>query len=447
MAEDREGSRIDAPNDQETHAQDESAQKEVLPVPNQKEIVFDPDTMPQAVYPRGVPGYYGYYKPRPQPEPQPPHLQSQTEQPTNIQPADQQQVPFQFPDRPYPVRQFTEPASAPPSASSSYSPSQHQDGAFQKPIPITPAEKAPSSQKARRICGLAARTFYLVAGVVAVIIIAAVVGGAVGATVSRHSRSSSDTSTNSTGGFGGDGWENDTSGTETDLLYDSRLAAVNWTDADDLIHYAVFSQDIANSIMVSLWDADNQTWAAVNVSAALEDAGTPINVKERSPLAAVSTGPPDYTFEMHMYFLTPMDTVGEIYTTDLEGENWSTGDLMDAPNKTTSETSDLAAVWHRCDVGCAGYIYVAYEDDAQAINILNSSDWTINDTQLFDGYQIDPESGLAMIPFISDSGKEGMYPGELRLYWDSSADINELKFNTSAVWEGGKLNEADGYLK
>ncbi|EON99528.1 hypothetical protein UCRPA7_4930 [Phaeoacremonium minimum UCRPA7] len=189
--------------------------------------------------------------------------------------------------------------------------------------------------------------------------------------------------------------------------------------------------------MVSLWDADNKTWAAVNVSAALEDAGTPISVKERSPLAAASTGPPDYTFEMHLYFLTQTDNVGEIYTTDPAGKNWSTGDLMKSPSKTAAETSDLAAVWHRCAVGCAGYIYVAYEDDDQAINVLNSSDWTRTDTQLFDGYQIDPESGLAMIPFISDSGKEDMNPGELRLYWDASADLNELKFNMSAVWEGG----------
>ncbi len=163
----------------------------------------------------------------------------------------------------------------------------------------------PRSEKpGRRIGGVAARTFWVVA-VVALIIISAVGGGAVGESLAHRSANASPPpstpppASSSSSSSSSPGTPNEASV----LNANSRITAVNWSDPNSFSHYAVFSQDRYNSVMVSLWDSQNQTWTAVNISKALDRAGDPINVKPGSALASASTGSPNWPFQMNLYYL------------------------------------------------------------------------------------------------------------------------------------------------
>ena len=154
------------------------------------------------------------------------------------------------------------------------------------------------------------------------------------------------------------------------------MAAVNWTDEARFTHYAVFAQDDTNSLLVSLWDSQNQTWSATNISDATSQAESPIKAKSGTPLAAVSAvgvGPNNQSAQMNLYFLTPSNIISEVVSQD--GRSWRLGDLPKTAPRTVDEDSALAAVWHRCKAGCTENVYVAYLSDGQC-NSLNSTDWS-----------------------------------------------------------------------
>lgn len=257
--------------------------------------------------------------------------------------------------------------------------------------------------KGKRICGLAARTFWIIAALVGLGLVAAIVGGAVGGTLSKNN--SKDSSAEQDKGQGGGSGQNSTT-TEpnTVLLGDSRIAAANWTDQGQYVHYAVVTQDKYSNLLGSFWDTQNQTWSSVNISAILTKSGSPIAAKPGTPLALASTGYPGWRFQLNVYYLTPSNGVGEIYTGDLQGRQWGVGALVKEAPKVAAPDSQLAALWHRCPYGCSNQLYILYEDDKNVLNLLNSSDWTPTKSIL---QGLDPSSGLALVPFIFDGGSNG----------------------------------------
>jgi hypothetical protein len=307
---------------------------------------------------------------------------------------------------------------------------------------LTPSTN-PETQKERRTrFGLAPKTFWIIVAAVSLGIVAAVVGGAVGGTLSNRKSSEPAAQPTASAVPGGDAPPPDpvTNGTVR-LLDSSKVAAVNWTDGNSFSHYAVYSQDSTNSLMVSLWDSQNQTWTAVNISNAFLLAGTPIEAKAGTPLAAVSTGPPYWPFQMDLYYLTPSNNIREVYTRDMDGRRWGVGDLGKTP-KTADEDSALASVWHRCGSGCSQLIYVVYVSNGR-IQLLNGSDWT-QTTPLVD---VDSGSPLALFPFTdfdasnpnnpTDKPKYPTDNRELRLDYQDGGTLNELKYSFANGWMGG----------
>lgn len=241
-----------------------------------------------------------------------------------------------------------------------------QDGYGQSSPP--PEEKP----KGKRICGLAAKTFWIIAALVGLGLIAAIVGGAVGGTLSKNNKKddSADQDTDSGNGGGGNGQNSTTTTPDTVLLADSRVAAANWTDQAQYVHYAVVSQDKYNFLLASFWDSQNQSWSSVNISRILTKSGSPISVKPGTPLALASTGAPGWRFQLNIYYLTPSNGVGEIWTTEPQGRQWGVGALVKEEPKVAAENSQLTAIWHRCDYGCAQQLYIIYEDDKNVLNLL-----------------------------------------------------------------------------
>ncbi|OIW30306.1 hypothetical protein CONLIGDRAFT_681082 [Coniochaeta ligniaria NRRL 30616] len=334
---------------------------------------------------------------------------------------------------------------------------QHQAPEYYKPEGTTPApyydpkqqytsetvglNSLEGQRERRKKCGLAPRTFWIVVAACSLVVIAAIVGGVVGGVLSNRKSDSPQQGGNGTSSDGGGGDSNPgaaANSTAVTLLGSSKVAAVNWTDTNSFSHYAVFSQDSTNSLMVSLWDSQNQTWSAVNISDALLLSGSPVRAKPGTPLSAVSTGPPTWTFQMDLYYLTPSNNIQEVYSRDMDGRNWAIGDLGKSP-KTADDNSPLASVWHRCDHGCSGFIYVAYLSNSN-IQVLNGSDWA----QTQNLVEVDSGSPLALFPFTSydptssnPSNQYGQDP-ELRLYaTQNGGNLGELKFTVDREWVGG----------
>jgi hypothetical protein len=261
----------------------------------------------------------------------------------------------------------------------------------------TDGEKQPG----KRICGLAAKTFYIVAAIVALLVIGAVVGGAVGGTVAKNNSSGqgSGSTVPSNNGTG-------TSPNQSVLNKVSRVSAVNWKDSNGASHQAVFSQDASNALLVSVFDSVNQTWTSFNVSERLARAGNPIDVKPGTSLAGAATGYP-WPFQMNLYYQTGSGSLGEVFCKDPTGQTWGVGDLVKQAKKAADNTQ-IAAYWHRCgDNVCSGDILVAYEDPQNTLVFLNGSNWA-NSQRLISG--LDPASGLALIPLVLNGGRKSLQP-------------------------------------
>ncbi len=272
----------------------------------------------------------------------------------------------------------------------------------------------------RRICGLVPRTFWIIAALLVIGITGAIIGGVLGAVLPKKNNIDAPLQ----------GPEANATSATPQLLSSSQLAAVNWTDSNHNTHYAVFSQDSSNSLVVSLWDSRNQTWTAVNVSHSLAASGSPITLKSGTPLAAISTGPPHYDFEMHVTFLTPSNIITTVVTKDVTGNNWALGDLMRASPRTADSNSTLASLWDRCDTGpaCRGNILIAYQT-GNNLMLLNSSDWNT------------PQQAMGTLGLVSGSLLNMIPVGgsELRLYfYDPKYILTELKRMKDGGWIYGE---------
>jgi hypothetical protein len=304
------------------------------------------------------------------------------------------------------------------------------------PSPITPIDPgfdlvtaspyiSSEDKKRKRICGLATSTFWIVASVLSVIIVAAIVGGAVAA-VMGNNRSSSSThlppaSANKTH--------------MSPLLNQSRLAAVNWTDANKVRHFAVFSQDYTSSLVVSKWDSASQNWVVYSISGAMVSNDSSISAKPGSPLAAVanmnsSTG----SFEMRLYYLTPSNIVRDVVSKDMGAKLWNHGVLAKFPPVTTDDDSPLTAMWHACEVDCSNDIYVTYVTRGD-VRLLNSSDWS-NSSYIAGADSNSPMIIYAMSSELVGNHTRGPFP-ELRIYYDWSGELKELQFLEDGEWYNG----------
>ena len=134
------------------------------------------------------------------------------------------------------------------------------------------ATEAPGPPRGKKICGLATRAFYMVAAVVALVLLAAIIGGAVGGTKAANNKDPGGSGGGppvpdglgaAPGGSNSGPGSNSTSSNRNSVLAaNSRVAAVNWVSGK-VAHHAVFSQDKYDALMVSLFDAENQTWTSV----------------------------------------------------------------------------------------------------------------------------------------------------------------------------------------
>lgn len=131
--------------------------------------------------------------------------------------------------------------------------------------------------KIRYHCGMTKRVFWLVILAVA-LVLAAIVGGVAGGVASSHKSSA----------------KTKTSANRHRAFFGSKLAALNWTDENDIVCRAVFYQTNGALFVSQTQDtgsSPNSTWTHVNITDQfVRDVGIlALNPRNGTPLAAAAT--------------------------------------------------------------------------------------------------------------------------------------------------------------
>lgn len=124
------------------------------------------------------------------------------------------------------------------------------------------------------ICGIRRKTFWIVLGVVAAVVLAAAVGGGVGGYFANRSKDDTPRPGNDSA---------NTTDTNTAVTYRMSIAALKWEDPKS--HYRVYLQPAYKNdtqILESAWDSDTQRWSLTSITKLYTD------IKPNAPLAAVA---------------------------------------------------------------------------------------------------------------------------------------------------------------
>lgn len=230
----------------------------------------------------------------------------------------------------------------------------------------------------KRILGLKPRAFFIMIGLSLVLVVGAAVGGAVAGSRKTETKPST---TNSRPEPAANGSSTPVPGTIPDvsnstnpttlsisnLLVNSKLATVNWTDSKNYQHHALFYQNRTGSLTLSLWDSENRTWAILPVFVP----GLQIDATLNGTAIAASV---DNNFQLNVYFYSVKQEIKEFYTKDQQARVWSKGSLTDHNAKGFPD-SQLTAYNQLCaSHDCCNSTVVLYQDPNQQLRYMNGSD-------------------------------------------------------------------------
>lgn len=136
-----------------------------------------------------------------------------------------------------------------------------QDSSREEPSPLRPPT----------ICGIRRKTFWIVVGVVAFLVVAGAVGGGLGRDFTSRNKKE----------------KQQASSPEAQNPYlNLSLSALHWVGADDVSHYRVYHQPAGQArVFESAWSTDDETWAVSPIT----DEG--VNIKEGTPIASAAGYP------------------------------------------------------------------------------------------------------------------------------------------------------------
>ncbi len=280
------------------------------------------------------------------------------------------------------------------------------------------ASTAVTSQPKRRILGLSRRLFTTVGIAAVVVVVGAIVGGVVGGVVRNR-----DGSTNSTP-------PSPTTSASTQILSDSKLAASNYTDANDIIHRSVFFQDTTKSLIGRFWDAQNQTWKTVNITQQLPGS----NVLAGTPLASSSL---DLSGQrIHVWCLLADQSIHGYYWDGQGGDpvqaTWLEETSIGGARQFAMTGSSLASAWERPPAGSSsiGSWILAFQNTTGEIAVAN---YTGSETVAVKANSFASLSSLALV-----SELQGAVLSRLTLTYESNGNVLKSSYpGSGTAWHTG----------
>lgn len=295
----------------------------------------------------------------------------------------------------------------------------------------------------RTICGLRRKTFWIVLAVILLIIIAAAVGGGVGGAMAmkksngtNDSNPSGDSSTSSSSG--GDDSSSPPSSSNT-LLPTTRLASLNYTDADGTENHHVYYQLANKHIYGSAWNSSAPaTWRTFAVST---EAG---NIRNNTPLSASVYWWSASRRDFRVYWLAPDNTVvGVISGYDAPLGPYSTSSIADE-GFVAGANSSIASYGRAC-ADCANANLVLFQDAEDRVQVvLRNQGWkktaiaasatggaAMNGTDIALG-GVWSQSATKYVSLYVAGGEEGN-GNVTRLLWDGSDWLSDAELGAGVL--------------
>lgn len=161
-------------------------------------------------------------------------------------------------------------------------------------------------QGTKRICGLRRRWFWTIIAIK--VIVAVVIATTLGVILTRPSNNNADAYsplTNATAA--------------TNILSNSSLTAINFTDSSGYNHRMVFFEDGYNAIVARRWDSQNTTWATSNLTLVMSNSPTAVEIAPGAALAAAGVG-----HQVELFLVDAGNTIRSLYNGDVLGgpDHW-----------------------------------------------------------------------------------------------------------------------------
>ncbi|KAB2574447.1 hypothetical protein DBV05_g6866 [Lasiodiplodia theobromae] len=282
---------------------------------------------------------------------------------------------------------------------------------------LPPPAPNDQSEQDRTVCGLKRKTFWIVFAVLLVIIIAAAVGGGVGGALSSKKKSSPPSSTNST------------TTTSDPILPNSRIAAINYTDASNVVHHRVYFQGASLALYQSDFSAATNNWTVSRVNVTGN-----VTALQGTALSAYAYYHSAADVDFHLYFMDASDgtSVREFYST-LSNSTWTLGD-GDARH-VARQNSTLASYGRACSACSSSnfYIYEGPDGDGTAdaaFRNTGASSWP--STEFLTGVVEGSAIATAPVPPVAGNAN-----AQVAVYWNNG-QLREMYYNGSAwVYTGG----------
>lgn len=281
-----------------------------------------------------------------------------------------------------------------------------------------PIEKLASHQGERKILGLKKRLFVLVTTIAIILIVGAIVGGAVGGTLAnKHIPTPTNSvSTTTTPPIVV------TTPDLSQILPNSSIASVNWTH-QAVPHYAVFYQNKNDQIFMSLWDGKTWNTSHVSDTTRQQDKITP----RKGTTIAASVDVLSERFELNVYFYGTDSRAFDMTTFDsqVSPNKWRTGNVTLAPFQGLSD-SNLAAYYQRCGSrNCVDTTVIVYQDGEgilKAVSRISSTGLLRYDGIEPKGNNLGLRTGIGIIPFL---GAGDSYADTLKVYVENNDQLQE----------------------
>ncbi|KAI2624595.1 hypothetical protein GGS26DRAFT_564333 [Hypomontagnella submonticulosa] len=317
-------------------------------------------------------------------------------------------------------------SSTSPTDFNTYGPGQHGGTEYGGEYPHSEQKAAPAAM----ICGLRRKTFFLILGLAAVVVIALVAGLAGGLASKNRSGSGADAEPSGSG----DQSPKDPAGTNSTseklILSNSKITASNWTDPNGVVHRTIFFQDAYNSIIARRWDSKGKSWKTNNLTELMAATTTPLRPQSGTPLASASM---DYNnnFETHVWFTDPNNMIRSMASFDAlnRPDSWD-NDTLNGAQLQTWPGGQLAAMWQRCWNGnnCNGTWIVAYQRPEGAIKTANSSTWATA-TVAVESKDVAANSSLAVLPKLDGASLDRLELVSERVISDKTGNMRMTFYN------------------